>query len=167
MPRAAPLAHRTAYYRKRNPGLRVPVTKKADPRSHPASPMTSDAWLRLDAPAECPSGYHRSPGYRRLHTDRRYCVRDCDKWEPSRKTDKAGKCFKPSAWMILLADARKHHARLLSAAQGRQKMDLMKIVMKGCKAIYDSIGGKGNVTMESFAQFRQSPQYVEALSSIL
>lgn len=129
-----------SYYVKKHPGLAEGVSGSR--RSHPESPYESDAWMLKKDDGSCPRGSHEAPAYKKLHTTKYSCVRNCAAWKPKRKTGKGGACYKPrrgghrSVWMMMMDDARALNKRVINSKEGVAKKNLMVKLMKHTGGVY-------------------------------
>lgn len=53
----------------------------------------------------CSKGFHLAPGYAKIRSPKKFCVKDCGDWSPPRVRVDKGRCVRPkSAWLIGLLD---------------------------------------------------------------
>jgi len=123
----------------------------------PKSPRDWRAWYESPKGSPCPNGTHRAPAYNKIKSSKRFCVRDCDSWSPSKSKGKGGRCFKPAArprqqtaWQAVLADVRQAAKPMTDRLKGIPKRDAMKEIMIDAGEIYTKVLGKG----ATLAQYR-------------
>jgi hypothetical protein len=107
-------------------------TTKVAKKSRPTSPFDENAWYPIPKRGSraCSPGTHKAPGYRKIRSPKRYCVRDCKDWLPPRRDTgtKGGrtcvmkkKGARPkTVWMIFLQAVKKE----LQRKQGKSPTDL-------------------------------------------
>lgn len=130
---------------------RVDYVKPGHKLQTPKSSVDWRAWYMRDKETgNCPRGTHPAPGYDRIHGHKRWCVRNCDMWEPERETSKKdGTCRRQSAWMALLADMRGAARAQMNQLQGAEKSKFLMDLTKEASEIYNAELGKG-ATMQQY-----------------
>jgi hypothetical protein len=121
-------------------------------RHSPTSPRDWRAWYEAPQGSPCPSGTHRAPGYDNIHSSKRYCVRNCFKWNPAKQLVKGGRCHKPitmSAWRMVLNEVGKAVRPMTDKLTGPAKKQAMMDIMVHAGEIYRKILGKG-ATMKDY-----------------
>lgn len=126
------------------------------PGGHMHAPVNERDWrawyLRDKETGDCPLHTHPAPGYDHIHSHKRWCVRDCNKWKGAKRTEtKTGKCMKKTAWLEILADARQVHAPQIQALQGLPKREFLKNLMTHTATVYTQHVGKGSTLGHYYA----------------
>ena len=117
----------------------------------PKSPRDWRAWYESPRNIPCPEGTHRARAYKNIHSPRKYCLRDCDAWNPAkREVGKKGRCarrmigpVRQSAWQLVLADHREAARDMIAKTPSAERKTMMQQLMKNAAETYNNILGKG------------------------
>lgn len=138
--------------RKRTPGLHVRKHARTGKLQSPRSPSDPAAWYLREEDGSCPSGTHVARRYSDYKNPKRFCVRNCNKWNPKRLRGRGGTCYQKTPWMELCGAMREMYVPIIEANgfTGDAKRQLMRVIMADASLIYKSLFPNGSPTIEEY-----------------